>query len=178
MARPARISIPSETASWDGELEDNLAILFDAPLPIHEDAAFTTLALLQSSFPAANYARCFVWANLTTFGYCLVYSDGAAWIVYGGERRPLRALTGSASQLITDKFVRFSGAGPYTYSFLTASAWAGMTVEVRNDAVLAGVLDPNSTELINGSATSLALPAGSTARIYSDGTVLYAAIST
>ena len=177
MARPATGAINSGNQGWDGEVDDNFDILANAPLPTYESAAITSLAALETAFPAAAHDRCFAWINLTTYGYTLCWSNGTAWITYGIEKRPMRTSTVTTSQVITDKFVRFTGAGTVDYDFLAAASWAGVTVEVRNDTAGVVSLDPNASENINGSSTSLALAAGSTARIYSDGSALFASIS-
>jgi len=177
MTRPLRLTINSQLAAWDAPLNTDFAQLYNQPIPIYENAAFTSLALLDSTFAASAFDRCLAWINLTTFGWTLCYSNGLAWIPFGDEKRPLRAATGTVTQIISDKFVRFTGAGGFDYDFLTASAWAGMTVEIRNDCAAAINLDPNAAELINGAAASLVLAVGSTARAYSDGTALYASVS-
>lgn len=180
MARPATTPINSGNQGWDGEIDDNFDILALAPLPIFEDGAITTLAALETAYPAAAHDRCVVWVNLTTYGYTLCWSNGTAWITYGMDKRPERTNTVTISQLITDKFVRLTGAGTIDYDFLAAASWAGHTVEVRNDTAGVVSLDPNGTEQINtgGAGVALSLPAGSTARIYSNGSALYASIST
>lgn len=177
MSRPATVNVNSGNQGWDDRMDDNFHILTTAPLPIFESAAITTLAALETAYPAAAHDRCFIWINLTTYGYTLCVSNGTAWVTFG-DKRPIRSTTVNITQLITDKFVRFSGAGSNTYAFLAVSAWPGSTVEIRNDTATALLLDPNASELINGSATSLSLPAGSTARVYNDGTVLYCSVST
>lgn len=178
MARPSYQDIESGTNGWDGRMDDNFDVAGSAPIPIHESAAITTLAALESAFPSSAHDRCFIWINLTTFGYTLCWSDGAQWLIYGADKRAIRSSSATTTQLITDQFVQFTGAGTVDYDFLAVASWPGKTVEVRNDSSGVVSLDPNSTELINGSSTSLSLPAGSTARIYNDGTALYAAIST
>lgn len=176
MARPAITQIQSGNQGWDGVLNDDLDILTDAPIPIPEDASITSLAALQTAYPAASYDRCFIWINLTTYGMTLCWSNGAAWITYGTDKRPIRSVSITTAQLITDKFVRFTGAGSVDYDFLTVSAWAGHTVTIRNDSSAAINLDPNGTELINGSSGSLSLAVSSTAVVYNDGAFLYAGI--
>lgn len=179
MARPATVDINAGNQGWDGRMDDNFDIITEAPLPIYESAAITSLAALETAFPAAAHDRCFAWINLTTYGYTLCVSNGTAWVTYGEDRRPIRGATGTISQLITDRFVRFTGAGAFDYDFLAVASWPGRTVEVRNDTAGAVNLDPNGSETINGggAGVALALAAGSTARIYNDGTALYAAVS-
>lgn len=172
MSRPLPVNISSLGAAWDSDVDGNFDKTFTQPFPIHESASLTE-ANVQSTFPAASFDRCLVWVNHSVIGYTLYWSNGASWIPYGSEKRTIRTSSTTTSQVITDKVVRFTGAGAVDYDFLTASAWAGVSVTVRNDAALAINLDPNSTELINGSATSLALAAGASATIYSDGTSLY-----
>jgi hypothetical protein len=178
MSRPTLTPISSGNNGWDGNIDDDFDILADAPIPIKERTDIATLAALETAYPAAAHDRCFIWINLTTFGMTLCWSNGTAWITFGMEKRPVRTSSVTTSQVITDKFVRFTGAGTVDYDFLTANAWAGVTVEVRNDTAAIVSLDPNGSENINGSSTSLSLAAGSTARIYSDGTALYASIAT
>lgn len=180
MTRPSIVGINSGNQGWDGAMDDNFDVLAEGPLPIYESAAITSLTALETAFPAAAHDRCFAWINLTTYGYTLCYSNGAAWGTYGTERRPVRSSSVTITQLITDRFVRFTGAGTVDYDFLAVASWPGMTVEVRNDTSGVVSLDPNGSETINGggAGVALSLPAGSTARIYNDGAALYAAIST
>jgi hypothetical protein len=176
MARPALTPISSGAQGWDGDIDDNFDVLADAPLPVKERSDITSLTALQTAYPANSYDRCAIWINHATYGYVLCWSDGTNWRFYGDQKRAKRELTGTTTQAITDQFVRYSGAGSVDYDFLAAASWAGCTVEIRNDAGAAINLDPNGTENINGSSTSLSLAVGSTARVYSDGTALWAAI--
>ena len=179
MSRPTRIEIGSGTNDWDALVNDNLEFALDGPFPIHEDAALTE-ATVQATFPAASYDRCLVWVNHTVVGYTLYWSNGTAWVPLGLPRAPERSSAVTTSQVAADVRVRFTGAGSVDYDFLAAASWAGRTVTVRNDASAAINLDPNGTETINGGAAgaALSLAAGSTARIYSSGTALFADIST
>jgi len=171
MARPTPVSINSGNQGWDGDMDDNFDILTQAPFPIYESASITSLATLQSTFPAAAYDRCFIWINLTTYGYTLCWSNGTSWVTYGTEKRPLRSSAVTISQLITDKVVRFTGT-TNTYNLLAAASWAGITVEGRNDGSGNLTIDPSGAETINGAAT-LVIAAGGTFKIYSDGSAVY-----
>lgn len=177
MSRPLNIPIDDGVNDWDALLNDNLEILFDGPLPIHEDAALTE-SNVESTFPAAQYDRCLVWINHSVVGYTLYFSDGTAWIPFGA-RLPQTSLTATTTQVRGDVWVRYTGAGAVDYDFLAAASWAGREITIRNDAVLAINLDPDGTETINGGAAgvALSLAAGSTARVRSTGTALVAAIS-
>jgi len=179
MARPLRISVDNGLQSWDTLLNDNLIILFDGPIPIHANASLTE-ANLQTNFPAASHDRCIVWVNHSVIGYTLYWSDGTTWIPMEGPRKPTRSSSVTTTQLAADVRVQFTGAGTVDFDFLTASAWTGRNVIVRNDAAAAINLDPNGSETINGGGAGvpLALPAGSTATIYSNGTSLEASIQT
>lgn len=77
--------------------------------------------------------------------------------------------------LTTDlnKFLRFTGAGPYTLT-LTAAATLGTQwqVAVRNDTAANLTIDPNGGELINGAAT-LTLEVGQAILIQCDGAGFY-----
>lgn len=179
MSRPARIPIDDGVNDWDALVNDNLTLLLDAPIPIHADAALTE-SNLASSFPAASYDRCVVWVNHSVVGYTLYWSNGTTWIPLGVPRQPQTNLTSTTSQVAADIRVRFTGAGSVDYDFLAAASWAGRTITIRNDAGAAINLDPNGSETINGggAGVALSLPAGSTARVYSTGTALFADIST
>ncbi len=179
MTRPTTTAINSGNQGWDGEIDDNFDVVIDGPFPIKERTDIVSLAALETAYPAASHDRCFIWINLTTFGMTLCWSNGTAWITYGMEKRPERSSSVTITQLITDKFVRFTGAGAVDYDFLAAASWAGVTVEVRNDTAGVVNLDPNGSETINGggAGVALALAAGSTARIYSNGTALYASVA-
>lgn len=177
MSRPLNIPIDNGVNGWDTLLNDNLEIILDGPFPAHADAALTE-SNLQSTFPAASYDRCIVWVNHSVVGYTLYWSDGTAWIPFGA-RLPQTSLTATTTQVRGDVWVRYSGAGAVDYDFLPAAQWAGREITIRNDAVLAINLDPDGTETINGggAGVALSLAAGSTARVRSDGTALFAAIS-
>jgi len=178
MARPLKLDIDSGVQGWDAKVDTNDEVLFNAPIPIHEDATITSLPDLQTDFPAAEYDRCFIWINLTTYGMTLCYSNGTAWLVFGEEKQQEAALTLTTTQLITDQFVHYTGAGAVDYDFLAAASWAGKSVTVRNDASLAINLDPSGAEQINGGGAGvpLSLAVGETARVYSNGTALFAGI--
>jgi hypothetical protein len=177
MSRPTRIAIDNGVNGWDTLVNDDLTILFDAPIPIHADASLTE-SNLASTFPAAQYDRCAVWVNHSVVGYTIYWSDGTGWIPLG-PRLPQTNLTSTTTQLRADVRVRFTGAGSVDYDFLAAADWAGRTVIVRNDSGAAINLDPNGTEQINdgGAGTPLSLAVGDTARVYSTGTALYADVS-
>ena len=176
MTRPTLTPVTSGAQGWDGFIDDNFDVLADAPLPVKERSDITSLASLETAYPAAAHDRCIIWINLTTFGYTLCWSNGTSWIPYGNEKRPKTESAVTLAQTIQHKFVRFTGAGTVDYDFLAAASWAGVTVTVRNDTSGTVSLDPNGSENINGSSSSLALAAGSTATVYSDGSALFASI--
>lgn len=175
MSRPIKVDILSGVQGWDGDVDDNFEVLFDAPIPLPQPASLTE-SNLQSTYPAASFDRCVVWVNHSVVGYTLYWSDGTGWIPVVGIRSPKRQSSVTITQLREDVFVRFTGAGVVDYDFLTASAWAGRTVVIRNDSVGMVSLDPNASELINGVSGSLVLMPTKTAHVYSDGTELFAAI--
>lgn len=177
MARPTRISIDDGVNDWDALINDNLAILFDAPLPISALASVTE-ANVETNFPAASYDRCVVWVNHSVVGYTLYWSDGTAWIPLSA-RQPQTNLTATTTQVRGDVRVRYTGAGSVDYDFLAAASWAGRTITIRNDAGATINLDPNGSETINGggAGSPLVLAVGSTARVYSTGTALFADVS-
>lgn len=179
MARPTIVPINSGNQGWDDRIDDDLDVITAAPIPIFESAAITSLAGLETVYPAAAHDRCLIWINLTTYGYTLCWSNGAAWIPFGDERRPKTQLSATTTQVVSDKFVRFTGAGSVDYDFLASAAWAGQTVEVRNDSAATINLDPNGSETINGggAGSPLVLAVGSTARVYSDGAALFASVA-
>ncbi len=170
MARPALTPINNGNQGWDSDLDDNFEMLTVTPIPLPE-SALTSLASLQSTYPAAAYDRCLIWINLTTYGYTLCWSNGTSWVTLGFEKRPLRSSAATISQLITDKVVRFTGT-TNTYNLLAAASWAGITVDGRNDGSGNLTIDPSGAETINGAAT-LVVAAGAAFRIYSDGTAVY-----
>lgn len=177
MARPTRIPIDDGVNDWDALINDNLEAIFDGPLPVHASASLTE-ANVESTFPAASYDRCIVWVNHSVVGYTLYWSDGTSWIPLGA-REPSTNLTATTTQVRADVRVRYTGAGSVDYDFLAAASWAGRTVVIRNDAGASINLDPNGSETINGggAGSPLVLAVGSTARVYSTGTALFADIS-
>jgi len=178
MSRPLNIPIDDGVNDWDALINDDLEIILNGPLPIHESASLTE-SNLQSTFPAAQYDRCLVWVNHSVVGYTPYWSDGTAWIPAQGFRLPQTSLTATTTQVRADVWVRFTGAGAVDYDFLPAAQWAGREITIRNDAILAINLDPDGTETINGGAAGspLSLAAGSTAHVRSTGAALFAAIS-
>jgi hypothetical protein len=178
MSRPLRIPIDDGVNDWDALVNDNLIELFDQPIPIHASASLTE-SNLQSTFPAASFDRCLVWVNHSVVGYTLYWSDGTSWIPLGRPREPQTNLTATTSQVRADVRVRYTGAGSVDYDFLAAADWAGRTVTIRNDAGATINLDPNGSETINGggAGSPLVLAVGSTARVYSTGTALFADVS-
>jgi len=178
MGRPTKNDVDSGIQNWHQKIDDNDEAILNAPFPIHEHTGDETD--LQSTFAAAAYDRCFVWVDHTTLGWTLYWSDGTNWIPYSDYKRDLNGLSATTTQAIGDAFVRFTGTGTLDYDFLAAASWAGRTVEIRNDMTSGTLnLDPNGTEQINGggAGTPLVLAIGSTARVYSDGTTLYASVA-
>lgn len=175
MARPVYVDIASGNNGWDGRMDDNFDVAGSAPMPIHESASLTE-SNLEATFPAAQYDRCVVWVNHSIVGYALYWSDGTSWIPYGSERMPKREVSATTTQLAADKWVRFTGAGSVDYDFLAVASWKGRTVYIRNDSSGNVNLDPNGTENINGSSTSLVLATTKTAVVYNDGSALFAGI--
>jgi hypothetical protein len=178
MSRPLKIPVDNGVNSWDSLMNDDLDILFSGPLPIHESASLTE-SNVQSTFPAASYDRCIVWVNHSIVGHTPYWSDGTAWIPVKGVRQPQTNLTATTTQVRGDVRVRYTGAGSVDYDFLPAAQWAGRTVEIRNDSGAAINLDPDGSETINGggAGSPLSLAVGSTARVYSTGSALFADIA-
>lgn len=178
MSRPLKIPIDNGVNDWDALVNDDLDILFDGPIAVHESASLTE-SNLQATFPAAQYDRCLVWVNHSVVGYTLYWSDGTAWIPVQGVRLPQTSLTATTTQVRGDVWVRYTGAGSVDYDFLPAAQWAGREITIRNDSGAAINLDPDGSETINGggAGVALSLAAGSTARVRSTGTALFAAIS-
>lgn len=177
MSRPLKVPIADGVNDWDALINDDLDILLSGPLPIHEDAALTE-ATVQATFPAAQHDRCLVWVNHSVVGRSLYWSDGTTWAPVRGLREPQRALTATTTQGAADVRVRFTGAGSVDYDFLPAAQWAGRTVVIRNDSGATINLDPDGSETINGggAGSPLVLAVGSTATVYSTGTVLQAGV--
>lgn len=177
MARPLRIAIDNGVNGWDTLLNDNLELVLDAPIPIPQPSGLTE-SNIQATYPAASYDRCLVWVNHSVVGYTLYWSDGTAWIPLGA-RLPQTSLTATTTQVRGDVWVRFTGAGSVDYDFLPAASWAGREVVIRNDSSATINLDPDGTETINGGGggSPLVLAIGSTARVRSSGTALFASIS-
>jgi len=168
MARPTRIPIDDGVNDWDALLNDDLAILLDAPLPLPEPAGLTE-SNLQSTYPAASYAECIVWVNHSVVGKTLYYSDGTDWIpLPNGPRSPERSISATTTQAAADVRIRIT-SGTVTLNLLAVASWKGRTLVVRNDSGNNATLDPNGAETINGAAT-LTLPTGSTAVLYDNGT--------
>lgn len=165
MARPTLASISSLQA-WDAPLNDNLAKLASAPIPIHESASLTE-ANLQSTFPAAAHDRCLVWVNHTVVGYTLYESDGTRWRPFG-PRQPMRTNAGAITLGEADLFSRFTGTTA-TWGLAPVANMAGYEIVVKNDGSGNLTLDANASETIDG-ATTLVVASGDSVRLHCDGT--------
>ena len=74
MSRPARRTIASGIAAWDGDVDFNFGILTDTPIPIAQYA-------LVGDLPAAgSYDECFALVDDV-----LYFSTGGSWAPYWGE---------------------------------------------------------------------------------------------
>lgn len=175
MARPGRIPIDAGIQGWEGKIDDDFRIVLDQPFPIFIHTGNETT--LQATWPANSYDQCFIWVSHSVLGKTLYWSDSGVWYIYGDYKAAKRSVSGTTTQTLSDQFVLFTGAGGVDYDFLTASAWAGRTVRIRNGTAGIISMDPNGSELINGSSTSMSIPAGDTAFVYSDGTELHAGIA-
>ena len=170
MSRPTHAAILSGTQGWDGDMDDNFDVVFDAPFPIHEDAALTE-ANLNATFPASSHDRCFVWVNHTVFGYTLYWSDGSNWRPYSGEIRDFTNITTTATLSGRERVVLLAGSPAYTVTLAPAADWAGETVDFKL-TVSGGIvtLDGNGSETIDGATTYVGLAAQyDKVRLYSDG---------
>lgn len=172
MARPVRIPIDDGVNDWDALLNDDLAIILDAPFPIPEPAGLTE-ANVQSTYPAASFAECVVWLTHSVVGKTLYYSDGTDWIPLG-PRLPERSITATTTQLAADVRI-VATSGTVTVNMLAVASWKGRTVVIRNDSGNNLTIDPNGAELVNGAATKT-VPTGSTAVVYNNGTSLEAGL--
>lgn len=81
MARPQLVTIESGAEAWDADVNDNTAILRDAPTPLFELPSADDETDLATDFPANTYDRCVAMVNHSTLGWTLMYSDGTAWQV-------------------------------------------------------------------------------------------------
>lgn len=172
MSRPIKIPIDDGVNDWDALLNDDLDIVFDGPLAIHESATLTE-SNLQATFPAAQHDRCLVWVNHSVVGYTLYWSDGTDWIPFG-PRAPERSISATATQAAADMRIRIT-AGTVTLNLLAVASWKGRTLVVRNDSGNNLTIDPNGAETINGAATQT-VPTGSTAVIYNNGSTVESGI--
>lgn len=80
MSRPvlSAIDVESELQGWDTDVNDFMNVFSDGPWPVYESAG-SSLATLESNFPAANFDRCLAWINDSTRGWRLCVSVGGAW---------------------------------------------------------------------------------------------------
>ncbi len=77
MARPVIPTIDADLEGWDGPINDFALIARDKPFPIA--LLVGTEAVLEATFPAAQYAQCLINVNHTTLGWTLYYSTGTTW---------------------------------------------------------------------------------------------------
>jgi hypothetical protein len=75
MARPTRNEIAAGEAGWDGEADNNFALLVDGPFPIY-------LAANTGALPAASgYEACLALVG-TSANARLYISNGTSWVLY------------------------------------------------------------------------------------------------
>lgn len=96
MAKPVLVDIDHGVQSWDADINDNNAILRDAPAPIYE--LNDTIAALEALHPAASFDRCIAWINDPTDGWVLVGSNGTAWQRHLGRETPVVSTLGAHGQ--------------------------------------------------------------------------------
>lgn len=175
MTRPTKLDINSGIQNWDGKIDDNAEVLFNGPLPIHQHTGDESN--LQATFAAVAYERCMVWVDHTVLGWTLYESDGTDWTIRDSAIRESFTFSATTSMTIAHHgaFIRFTGTGTNDFDLRSAALWAGQSVTVRNDQTAGTLnLDPNAAEAINGvSGGPLAIPAGSTASVYSDGAAIW-----
>lgn len=80
MARPQLIDIESGAEAWDADVNDNTAILRDAPTPLFEQPSADDETDLATNFPANAHDRCVAMVNHSTLGWTLMMSDGTNWV--------------------------------------------------------------------------------------------------
>ena len=96
MTRPARRTIEEGIAAWDPDVDFDFALLFDAPLPLFQEA-------LVGSLPAASsYDSCI--AIVGTGASARIYiSDGATWGLYDSQSALVADSTATdATQMASD----------------------------------------------------------------------------
>ena len=77
MAKPTLLGVQAGVAGWDADMNANMAVLRDAPMPVPEHDGDESD--LEATYPAADYARCIVFVEHSTLGWKLYASDGATW---------------------------------------------------------------------------------------------------
>lgn len=176
MARPTKNDIDSGIQGWDGKMDDNFEVLFNAPLPIHEHVGDESD--LQATFPAAAYDRAIVWVDHTVHGFILMTSNGTSWMILPQER-DFNSLSSTTSQTVAHGFITFTGTGTVDYDLLPAADWSGRTILVRNDKSSGTLnIDPNGSEVINNESggASVSPGVGETIMLFSTGTKVFASI--
>jgi len=170
MTRPEHVAINSGDQGWDGDMDDNFDVVFDAPFPPHEHTGDETD--LASTFAAASHDRCLVWVDHTTYGWVLYYSDGTNWRLYGFDKRAVTNVTGTATLNGRERVVMLAGSPAYTVTLAPAADWAGETVQFKLTVSGGTVtLDGNASETIDGATTYTGLGSQyDTVTLYSDGT--------
>lgn len=83
MSRPVPVGVSAGLEAWDAELQKDLDIIFESPIPLYEHN--NTLADLTTNYPPGNYDRCLCFVNDTTVGWALAISDGTNWILQGQQ---------------------------------------------------------------------------------------------
>jgi hypothetical protein len=173
MARPTHAGILSGTQGWDGDIDDNFDIAFDAPYPVHEHTGDESD--LNATFAASSHDRCLVWVDHTTLGWTLYWSDGSNWRPFSHEVRDFTNITGIATLSGRERVVLLAGSPAYTVTLAPAADWAGETVDFKLTVGGGTVtLDGSGAETIDGAATYTGLSTQyDTVRLYSDGTNIH-----
>lgn len=171
MARPSLNNIDSGTGSWDATLNDQLAKLFDAPLPIHEHTGDESD--LASTFPAASYDNCLVWVDHSVNGWTLYHSDGSTWDNlfdrFGGGTATTQSIIVAASDedtAITASGTKLTFRMPYAFtvtgvraSLKTACSTGTFTVDINEGgtSILSTKLTIDATEKTSTTAATAAV---------------------
>jgi len=80
MARPAPEPIVSQNQGWAGRVDDNFDLTFNRPFAIMLHSGDESD--IESTWPAANYDKCFAWVNHSVNGWEFWFSNGTTWAIF------------------------------------------------------------------------------------------------
>jgi hypothetical protein len=151
MARPTKNTIAAGQQSWDALVNSNFNALFTnpTPIPLHTGNESD----LQSTFPANQYDKCFIWVVHTTRGNTLYVSDGTTWSIVR-EVYPGSVNTSTTISAADYDVIRVDGTSAVTINLPPVANNNRRTLRIIKTGASGNItIDGNASETINGATT-------------------------